>query len=655
MILFKSHSFKVTQLILGLFLLIAARNGNSHTFAQPLESFIKFKAEVIRYQTKNIDSSRLYIDSCIIAAKEIQNRFYLGDALQLKSRDFFMRGISDSALFYSHKSIELFKFFPDSINYFIAEYNLGNIYLSTDDHIKALAQFKKVLLIIDENFDDTEINNNSKINLNRAYCYYSIGIVYDHLEDYVIKLQNMRKALKIALKIPTPESENLQAVLLGNIGLTYFQLENYELAESYAIAGMEKKKKLGTDKTNGYNYQILAKSAFGRGKFALALKYLQHADKSFAEMQNNLELNNNQIIRARCYLNQKKYDLALEILHPLEKKYSSSLDKKELIELYNLLSEVYISIGDYKQANHHLQVAALLNKEMVTKNNKNAVRDFLSFYEEEEIRLSDRINNYKAIQEKEKLQIEVAANKEKEIWIYSLFVVSTICLVLIIIVIARGNRKNKRINQDLNYSIDEKQILFKEVHHRVKNNFQIISSLLNLQQGIEEDVRSKKVLSEAQGRIQSMALVHEMLYRKNEVKRILFNDYSKELVSSIVKSYSNENTKINCNILCAAESFDLELAVPLGLMLNEGVTNSVKYAFEGKSVGNIDIILTPLNENRFQLILKDDGVGIPTEFINGSKETLGIELITILTNQLGGEVKISNESGTEIIIEFSAV
>lgn len=636
-------------LLLGISTFLFGQSGSDQ-----LKIFNQYKSEAIKFQGKSVDTSRLYIDSCIVVAQGLDSKFYLGDALQLKSRDFFMRGNADSALVYSQQSIEIFELFPDSVAYFTAEYNLGNIYLSADDYIKALVQFKKVLRIIDENFDDTKINNNSKISLNRAYCYYSIGIVYDHLKDYQTKLLNLRRSLKIATNIPTKESQNLQAVLLGNIGLTYCQLENYELAESYAIAGMEKKKQLGIENTNGYNYQVLARAAYGRKKYPLALKYLQISDKYFTQLQNYFELGVNQMIRAQCYFNQNKFDLALEILHPLENKFSSTNDKKELIELYNLLSEIYASRNDFKRANDYLKVAALIQVEQETIGNKNTVREFLSFYEQEEERLNDRINNFKTIQEKEKLEFEVAANRDKLLWIYSLFVVSIICLILIIVVIARGNRKNKRINQDLSYSIDEKQILFKEVHHRVKNNFQIISSLLNLQQGIEEDVRGKKVLSDAQSRIQSMALVHEMLYRKNEVKRIVFKDYSEELVSSIVKSFSTESTKVSFNIDCANESFDLELAVPLGLMLNEAITNSVKYAFIDKTAGRIDIVLTPLNQSRYRLVISDDGVGIPEEFINGSKETLGIELITILTSQLGGDVKITNENGTKVLIEFSA-
>jgi two-component system, sensor histidine kinase PdtaS len=619
-----------------------------------LARFFAFEEKATRYQTTNLDSSRIFIDSCIWVAKKMKERYYLADAYQLKSRDFFMRSISDSALFYQKMASGIFQYYVDSSAYYISEYNLGNIYLYQEEYIQALVQFKKVLRIIDDNFDAYVLQGESKIDLNRAYCYVSIGIVYDYMGDYKAKIQNMQKGIKISQKVQGRESEILQAVTLGNLGLAYYELGDFGHAESYAIAGMEQKKKLGLESSNGYNYSVLAKAAYGRKKYSLALKYLEMSDKSFSQLQNVSELSSNQLLRAKCYFQSGKDNKALDILFEIERQFDGPAPWKERIELYELFSDIYSKQGNYETANKYLKIALLLRDELRNENNRDATEQFLTFFEEEENRIDDKLNNYKNLQEKEKLELEVKIQKEKQGWIYSLFVVSTLCLILIIVIIARGNRRSKRINQELSYSIDEKQILFKEVHHRVKNNFQIISSLLNLQQGIEEDERSKKVLTDAQGRIQSMSLVHEMLYRKNEVKRIDFHTYTDELVSSIVRSFSNSKTRIQHVIQSNNESFDLELAVPLGLILNEAITNSAKYAFEGREIGKIEIQLKPMEDRNFLLIIKDNGIGIPAEFINGSKETLGIELINILSEQLGGSARFLNDNGTEIRVIFNA-
>jgi two-component system, sensor histidine kinase PdtaS len=618
-----------------------------------IRKFRIFKELATQYQSSDLDTSRMYLDSCLLTARNITNQYYLADAYQLRSRDFYLRSYPDSALVYTDKAIAIFQDFPDSTAHFIAEYNKGNILLDLGEYIQALVQFKKGLNIIDDNFEAFISKDKDIVNMNRAYCYFSMGLVYEHLGDVQKSLQNFQRGLKISYKVHSGESDIFQAVTLGNIGLAHYQNGNYELAESFAIAGMDEKKRLGFENTSGYNYQVMARSAHGRKKYSLALKYLEFSDKYFVEIQNNLELNINQLWRAKCYYEMGDYDRALALLLPLEAEFSVSTSRRSLIELYELISEVYTALGDHKKANDYLRINVLLQDDIALKTSKDAVEELLTFIEEEEKRVDDKLDHFKTIQEKEQLQNQVKVQNEKQTLVYSIYLVSIFCLVIIIIVIARGNRRNKRINQELSESIDEKQILFKEVHHRVKNNFQIISSLLNLQQGIEENAHAKKVLVDAQGRIQSMSLVHEMLYRRNEVKRIDFRTYTEELVSSIIRSYSNEKVKVDSVIRCSDESFDLELAVPLGLMLNEAVTNSVKYAFAGRSTGHIDISLQQQQGDNYLLVIKDDGIGIPSEIINGDKETLGIELISILSAQLGGSVEFLNVHGTEVRILFS--
>ena len=154
-------------------------------------------------------------------------------------------------------------------------------------------------------------------------------------------------------------------------------------------------------------------------------------------------------------------------------------------------------------ANDYFRITLKLRKALDVKNDKTIVREFITFFESEEVQLNNKIQNLKNVQEKEKLQLQIEGENEKKVWIYTLFLVSILCLVLIIMVISNAYRRNKKINKELSDSIEENKVLFKEVHHRVKNNFQIISSLLNLQHGIEENERGKKVLTDAQGRIQS--------------------------------------------------------------------------------------------------------------------------------------------------------
>jgi len=383
---------------------------------------------------------------------------------------------------YGNQSIEILSTFPDSLDYFVAEYNQGNLYLFQDDHIQALVQFRAASRIIDENFEVYMRIDKDKVNLNRAYCSLSIGIVYQKLEDYDNALNRFQKAIKISYKVESWESEVLRSIVLGNLGSVYYELGDYQLAESYAIASMEQKKKLGQDNSLGYGYQVLAMAAHGRKKYTLCLKYLDQADKKFNILENQTELDRNNFWKAKCYLGQSKTEQALSLLLSIEDSFHDRFSNKEQAEFYELLSNVYLQAKDYKHANDYLRITLLLRKELDTKNDKKIVNQFIEFFENEEIQLNHKIENLKHIQEREKLELQIENDNEKKVWIYSLFLVSIVCLVLIIIVIANAYRRIKKTTGELSESIEENQILFREVHHRVKNNFQIISSLLNLQQ-----------------------------------------------------------------------------------------------------------------------------------------------------------------------------
>ena len=592
------------------------------------------------------------MDSCISISKKIESTYYLGKALQLKTRGEFYEGEVDSSIIYGNQSLSILRDYPDSLEYFLGEYNQGNMYLYKDDNIQALVQFKKAANLIDQNFEKYVKIDRDLVVLNRAYCHASIGLVLMNLDDFSGALRSFRKSLKVAYRLNSFESEMLRSVLLSNMGSCYFSLNDFDSAESYAIASMEQKKKLGQDGSIGYSFQVLANSAFGRKKYDLSLRYLKESDEKFQILNNTVELDRNKFLRAKNHLAMKNSDEAIRLFKEVEPSFLKNFSKKEQADFYEEFAMANLQINDLLTSNAYLRITLKLRKELDVKNDKKIVDEFITFFENEESELNGKIENLKNLQEKEKLELQIEGENEKKVWIYTLFLVSIVCLILVILVIASAYRRNKKTNKELNETIEEKQILFKEVHHRVKNNFQIISSLLNLQHGIEEDERGKKVLTDAQGRIQSMSLVHELLYRKNEVKRIDFKTYAQELVDSIVKSFTEEDTKLAFDIDAQNVSFDLEVAIPLGLILNEAVTNSVKYAFHETESAKIDIQLSKTEAAEYLLIIKDNGLGIPDNFINGDKETLGIELINILAQQLGGKAIISNNDGTEICVVF---
>jgi two-component sensor histidine kinase/ligand-binding sensor domain-containing protein len=198
---------------------------------------------------------------------------------------------------------------------------------------------------------------------------------------------------------------------------------------------------------------------------------------------------------------------------------------------------------------------------------------------------------------------------------------------------------------------EEKEILLKEIHHRVKNNLQVINSLINIQSSYVEDEKALSIFEECKNRIRTIALIHEKLYKSNDFKKINFNDYIVLLIQDLVQTY-NVDKEIELKTDLQIEYFNLNTLVPLGLLLNEIVSNSLKYAFENVDKGIINITLLENGFNQFELVIGDNGKGYDGEPNNPNKSTLGLELIKILTEQLDGNIVKLNIPGTVYKLDF---
>jgi len=212
--------------------------------------------------------------------------------------------------------------------------------------------------------------------------------------------------------------------------------------------------------------------------------------------------------------------------------------------------------------------------------------------------------------------------------------------------------ENKAIQVHLADSLQEKELLIKEVHHRVKNNMQVISSLLSIQaQGVGDDVYSN-LLNESQQRIKSMALIHETLYQSKDLLKIDFQEYIESLTTSLSRSYTVPGVSVLVDVHVDDVELDLETAVPCGLVINELVSNSLKHAFKGKEgTGVIDIDFV-INQCNYDLRIADNGVGLPDSFDLSKNTSMGMEIVTILTTQLEGELKAHNDEGAVFEISF---
>ena len=210
----------------------------------------------------------------------------------------------------------------------------------------------------------------------------------------------------------------------------------------------------------------------------------------------------------------------------------------------------------------------------------------------------------------------------------------------------------KLAEEELKASLSEKELLLREINHRVKNNLQIVSSLLNLQSRQISDGDAQQMLKRSQDRIASMALIHEKLYQSEDLARVNFAEYLRDLTAQLDSSYHFSSRGIGVNIDAESIALGVDAAIPCGLIVNELVTNSLKYAYPADTGGEIRVVLQA-EQDQHHLAVSDEGMGFPRDFDIGSSKSLGLKLVEALAGQLGGTLSLSNDGGAEVVVTFS--
>jgi len=365
---------------------------------------------------------------------------------------------------------------------------------------------------------------------------------------------------------------------------------------------------------------------------------------------------------------------------------------------YNLLAMCYLELGDFKKANELFDIIKPLIVELsdnpalvgYLKNkanyyNKIQNSDSSNYYYKEAFRVKDFIDKkgknqilagneliYSITEEHRLLEKHEADLKNQEIRLKNtqknaLIFFAIILLLLLVLSLFNSYKlkksrkevreKNKEItlkNEQVKIALSEKEVLLKEVHHRVKNNLQVISGLLEMQNISVTDESVKLALKEGQNRIQSVALVHKMMYQSENVSKVNMQKYLEELLQVLELSYANSRKNIQTVIHADGVDFDVTLAVPISLIVNEAVCNAYKHAFENKKSGIIQVGLSKEQEATYSLLIKDDGVGLPKGFDVKQLKSIGFDLIHGLARQLKGKLIVNGTPGTEIKITFSS-
>ncbi|SDE62912.1 Two-component sensor histidine kinase, contains HisKA and HATPase domains [Pricia antarctica] len=228
--------------------------------------------------------------------------------------------------------------------------------------------------------------------------------------------------------------------------------------------------------------------------------------------------------------------------------------------------------------------------------------------------------------------------------------------LLVVQILHIKNRNISRLNRSIENRLQERDTLIKEIHHRVKNNLQVVASLLSLQSSFIKDEKTKMLFRYSQYRINSMGIVHEMLYKSDDLNRIDYGAYIRELVNTLIQSMKGDQSNIRLETEVENIRLNIDTSIPLGLLINEIITNSLKYGFSDSEEGTITVKMNKLSTFSYSLRIGDNGSGIPKDINFRNTKSLGLKLIHKLALQLRGNVEMDNSKiGTNYIITFQEI
>lgn len=538
---------------------------------------------------------------------------------------------------YYSKAYDIYETLNDSTGMSSSSNYIGMMYGNQGLYSEAIKYYFESLKINQKKGDKTAI----------AISYNNIGNINDLLGNYSEALKFHFKSLQLKEEI---KNEPGIANTLNNIGEIYKKLGDYDKAMNFYTRSLLLKKKIkfvpgiaNTLNNIGDVYSLKKEYYEALDYYTESLKLLNELD----DKEGKAIVNNNLGI---LYTKISQPELAVACL---QKGLSLSTEiglLEEQCKSYLALSGVYESKGNYKLANEYFKQNALIKDSLLNNKNNKLISEMQAKYEHEE--------NQRAIalltKEKDFQQLELYNNK---VFTISVSIGCILLLVLVFSILYAFKQKQKANlllisqNADITRQKEEKELLLKEIHHRVKNNLQIINSLLRLQSHQLEDEKSIALFEECQNRILSMAIIHERLYKSDDLAKIDTTGYIETLSASLVRSYRT-NKEVEIKVNCTVKNVGIDTLMPLGLILNELISNSLKYGFIGRNHGKISIDLHISSEGTYEMLVSDNGIGLPENFSWENSNTLGLELVKTLVDQIEGTIEKVAGSGTAFRIRF---
>lgn len=557
--------------------------------------------------------------------------------------------------------------------------NQGRLQLAKETLLQALSMYKEINMpYLFYTYDLLSVATRLQGNLDKS-LYYALAAIEnieqnkltdDFSHFYSIVADNYRE-----LGIPAKSIEwyykTISEINPENYNsYSYQRFFNYLVKELIKENRLEEVKKLLDDfSRNNIDLQPAEEALYTSTK-AIYHEYASNpdtAEKYYAKMmllyetvekeQYPLVVAEANLQAATFYKKQKNFQKALFYLSKTQSVETGILSLSKLKDLYYLKYEIASETGKYAEALEDYKAFSEYKDSIFNLKKVAQIEELQIKYETAQIQNNNNELKFKLKDE----QITV----EKNNYIKNLAIIITVLLFVIVLLLLnrfRANRRNSEIlklqkdeishkNEILEVFLKEKDWMLKEIHHRVKNNLQIIMSLLNSQLPADEHSREYEIIRKSQNRLFSISLIHQKLYSQQEVSLVNMSSYIQDLVLYLKDSFNVANS-IEFTYDLDNIYLDNTTAIPIGLILNEAITNAIKYAFDEGTYGKIDLLLKRRKNDIFELVIQDNGKGLPDNFEEKKFDSLGFQLIYGLANQIDGEVIINGDKGLSIMIRF---
>lgn len=563
------------------------------------------------------DSANYYYKKALRYNEQIQNRLRRAGNLNDMGVLYFRTGSLDSSIYYYNAALAEYEQQKDTFNTTIIEVNLGMLYKEKGLYEKSL----EFLLNAARKLEKTEPSRTL------ATCYNSIGNVYLKIGEPHDALAFHQKALVVRHKL------NLQSAIassFNNIGNVYLVLNQYDSALYNFKKSLEIKRALNDKGGEGNSLNNIGEVMVKMGKFKPAEDLFRQAltiQQSTNDKLGTVTTRNN---LALVYLRNGNLAGAERELKRSELLASSMGVLEPLKVNYEIQVRLYKQKEDYGKALDYSQLLLTIKDSLLNQEKTQSLAEMQTRYES--LKKEGRIT----ILEKEGILQAVEIDR-KQIWIRSLLVAMVLIFIigLLIYYNLRMVRKNKI----------HIEMLLKELHHRVKNNLQILSSLLSLQSQQLTDDSAIKAVKSSESRINAMALIHRKLYTVDQNRTVDIKEYITELIQYLVYSYGYHERNFKLDLEIREISIDVDKAIPLGLILNELISNAFKHAYENHPNPELRINLEYLGIHELNIRIKDNGGGLPVA--DGKRrKTFGMKIVSTLIKELKGSLNVKSENGT---------